>query len=178
MAAGPGKLALVALPSLLLGALAGAYGARVLYGDPEVVALARPPSGCPDCPACPACPECPVGTAATGTAAAALDPALAGRPGLPVSAFEAADRALQVAVGPCLTSTMAEGVDGTVLLELVVTASAGTGRFHAVQVSRRVGNVEPIEPCVRARLREAAFASPVPEGVGRRVYPLRIPRPL
>jgi hypothetical protein len=174
------RLLFVALVSLLLGGAAGAYATRVLYGEPESVAINTPQAAeCAPCPVCPVCPQpapldlIPTSTGTSTTAGAA--PVAPSAPGLPAAAIRVANQTVGAAIQPCLTSTMAEGVDGTVLLDLTVTASAGEAVFSEVAFARKVGNVEPVERCLRDRIGSARFAWHG-EGRGKLRLPVRIDR--
>ncbi len=171
--------------TFVLGGAAGIMLTRTIYGveggqvspaPPPVVAACPPPS----CAPCPVCQE-PTETAVvpppiteTATLAAPgpkpldLGPAKAG---LPAQAISLASGAVTGQLGPCLNTPNA---NGTLVLELTVTATGGQGFIREVLIGRRTGNVAPVEDCVLVGAKRARFDWAGADGELKFKLPVRV----
>jgi hypothetical protein len=187
--AGGIRLALVGGLALVVGAVGGAYGTRVIYGDgaqSPVEPAPRPIRECPACPACPACPPPPEcgevsllptqGNDPTAPPPETPPPLEPARPGLPAHAIQQALAAVRLAVGGCLAPDAAQGASGMLLLDLTVTTTGTTGQVVEALVTQRSGSVEAVEGCVQTSAKSARFPYQGPEGEQKVKLPLAVGR--
>ncbi len=196
------RLLVVSCLALVVGAAAGGYATRLIYGDsgqPPVDPSPEPVRECPTCPRCPACPPPPDCEEISQIPSDpdiledSTDPEVLGdpdapdlqrarptrptapvRPGLSARAVQQAGAAVRLAVAPCLDDEAVGESHGMLLLDLTVTATSGAGGVSDALISQRSGQTEPVEACV---LREAAAAQFVHEGADgqqRIKLPLRV----
>ncbi|MBK6684336.1 MAG: hypothetical protein IPG45_07670 [Deltaproteobacteria bacterium] len=171
---------------LLVGAAGGSLATRALYGDGGGVVVPTPPTR-PECPICKECPACPpppdcgdLGVVPTETPPPTIlgedGPTPEAKPGLPASVIKPAGTAVEVLIEPCLTAKEAEGLSGTVVLDLTVTATGGQGFISEVLITRRVGAVESVEPCLSDAAKRARFEWSEGEGELKFKLPVKVGR--
>lgn len=171
---------------LLVGAAGGSLATKALYGDGGGVVVPAPVAR-PECPVCKECPACPpppdcgeLGVVPTTPPPPSGEgeegPPPDQKPGLPASVIKPAGTAVETLIEPCLTAKEAEGLSGTVVLDLTVTATGGQGFISEVLVTRRVGAVDAIEPCLTGAAKRARFEWPTSEGELKFKLPVRVGR--
>lgn len=188
--AGGFRLVLVGGLALVAGAVGGAYGTRVIYGDGASGPVEPAPHTIRECPPCPACPACPP---APDCGDVSLIPAQGGddqadprpdtaqpiepaKPGLPAHAIQQALAAVRLAVGPCLEPEASQGASGMLLVDLTVTTTGTTGEVVDAIITQRTGSVEAVESCVQDQAVTARFPYQGPEGEQKVKLPLAVGR--
>lgn len=160
--------------SLVVGAALGSYATAALFGSSETVNVnpqKAPPAEPCRCEIPMPEPVDPLATSRVGEGITEIDaPRL---PGLPRSALELATRAAHEQFGPCATSSAAVG-QGTLILELTVTATGGQGFVKDGGVVDRTGETEWAEQCMMRRLPAVRFEWSGGDGQQTLKLPLRV----
>lgn len=188
---------------LIAGGVIGAYAMTVVYGAHAPLEPTK--LQCPPCPACAVataapCPVCPAGnddTAAAGGASPAPgDPApspgdtvAAGTPdtvdvppeprlpGLPASALRLASAGFTREIAPCLEKARADGLKGTILLDLTVTSTGSVGHIPAVELVRADPTAADVGPCLVEAARRVHFEWRDEDGQTRLRFPVALTDP-
>jgi hypothetical protein len=158
--------------AFLIGGGLGVWATRAIYGEgiaPVDPAPVRP-KPCPPCGECPVCPPPPDcgdrGLIPTSTAPKALlvpdddEPNRDRKPGLPARAIQLATTTVKQSVASCVEEAKRTGAEGTILLELTVTATGGQGFISDAALAGRsedARNTMTIESCVLEGARTARF---------------------
>ena len=152
-----------------LGVLLGALGTRMVYGDRARLRPAATEVDPRECPACPAPTPCPGVEMVQGLPEDR--PAWSGEasePGLPLPVLEAVEARMVETSSACRSE-----VEAIVLMELTVTATAGSARVEdAIAVENSARDPE-LSRCLDARARAIEVPS---ESIGssRLAVPLRM----
>lgn len=164
---------------LMVGAAAGVFGTRLVYGDRQEVRPApERTAACPPCPETACIPSDPDDV--PGTFEDDLEPGPdappvpSAEPGLSMGAVRAADQALRRALQPCLSDARSRNVRGTLVLDLGITVTGTTGRVTEAETVRSELDDEAAVDCMVQASLQAAFASPGPDGSGRLKLPVRV----
>jgi hypothetical protein len=181
---------------LIAGGVIGAYAMTVVYGPHAPIEPTK--LQCPPCPACAvasaaACPVCPGPDDDTAPGASAspspadtvtaatpetLDiPTEPRLPGLPASALRLASAGFTREIAPCLEKARADGLRGTVLLDLTVTSTGSVGHIPAVELVRADATAADVGPCLVEAARRVHFEWRDEDGQTRLRFPVALTDP-
>jgi hypothetical protein len=183
-----GRTLLVLAFGLLSGLIIGAYATTMVYGQ-RTPRRPEPSTAAPSCPPCPECARCPppVDCEAPPPVVAADDPTGmmdpsgedpidpgTRRPGLPASAIGLASQGLRRELAPCRERARAEGISGSVLLDLTITATNAVGQIRSAELLQAVDGADAIGACLIEAARRVQFEWPHADGESRLRYPVRL----
>lgn len=168
----------------LAGGLVGGYAVSVVYGDGDRPAT-TPPQTAP-CPVCPVCaPQRPIEdpgrTPDEQVEPEEIEPPEeievpqeATRPGLPASAVRLASGGFQRESATCIEQANAAGTNGSLLLDLTVTATGGIGHIRELGVVKKTGEVGALETCLGEAAKRVQFEWRSGEGESKLRYPVQV----
>lgn len=93
---------------------------------------------------------------------------------MPASAIQMASAALKRELEPCIKSAEAEGISGTLLLDLTITATSGVGHIQGADVVDTKGAVDGIEECLLDAAARVQFDWTQADGETKLRYPVRL----
>lgn len=184
------RLVFVSGLSIIAGGAIGAYATRSIYGESAALVHPvqirdRPCPACAECPICPQAPDCEDrGLVPTSTAPRAIllpdtDEPEQKRPGLPATAIRLASDRVRIEVAACVEESLRTGAQGTVLLELTVTATGSKGFISEANLATRSSGTvssESIDRCLIEGARRARFDWPEDDGEAHLRLPVRLGR--
>ncbi|MEM7675751.1 MAG: hypothetical protein AAF449_07070 [Myxococcota bacterium] len=176
------RLLTVAAASLLTGGALGSYATSALLGGAAEQVRPAPPPPVAECKCDPQAPP-PVDPLAGRGITEGLTEIEGGAPadrqgqgvlpGLPPSALNRARSEAQRLLTPCAASPDALG-EGTLVLELTVTATGGVGFIKQAQVVDLSGDAEWARSCVMDQVRRVRFDWSGADGQQTLKLPLRV----
>jgi hypothetical protein len=163
----------------------GAYAMSTLYGRspdaeprPSALVAQQLESQCAPCPACRTCAppvDCDVSPPVIGPQETRHLMELEGqdgvdtpsKPGLPVSALQAAVRGVKSRLETCTSATVAVAWSGSLVADLTVTATAGVARISNARIIQTEGEVDGFGSCFLDAAQAFEFEWPHEDGEGR-----------
>jgi hypothetical protein len=181
---------------LIAGGILGAYVTSSIYGSKEEhEAAVLGTVKCTPCPVCQAAvpspstlpikpaPEedddnptpHPRTSTKSGVKSASAEPDLQpGRPGLPASAIKLASEALRRELGPCIETARAADGHGSLVLDLVVTATSGIGHIRSAALASVSGALGGLDGCAIEAAKRVQFAWTEDDGESKLRYPVTL----
>lgn len=98
-------------------------------------------------------------------------------PGLPASALKLASAGFSREIVPCLEKAQADGLRGTVLLDLTVTSTDAVGHIPLVELVRADPSAADIHPCLVEAARRVNFEWRAEDGQTRLRFPVQLTDP-